>query len=318
MEVTVHQTCQVGFTHFVVFTQRIWNDGEGIRNTIFRVSKRQFSNGSQRGNCTFLVTTVHWVSTWTEWSASATTVWGVTGFLTVHNVRSDGQNRLSRDSVAVGSQFLNFLHETFNQVNGHVIDTRVVVTKLRVFAFDFEVSRQTIFVTNWFNFRIFDSRQGVSSNGQTCDTTCHGANHVTVVQSHQRSFVAVLVVHVVDDVQGGDILLSQPVHEVIHAVHYFVEVQNVAFDWFRFRTNLDFQFFINAAVDCIQHGFREVSTSTEELHLLTNNHWAYAASDSVVVVVEVRTHQIIVLVLQRRGIDGDFSSEFLEVQRQFF
>ena len=137
------------------------------------------------------------------------------------------------------------------------------------------------------------------------------------MQRHQRGFVAVLVVHVVDNVQCSDVLFSQPVHEVIHALHNFVEVQNVAFDRFRFRTNLHFQFFINAAVDCVQHGFRQVCTRTEELHLFTNNHRAYAASDSVVVVVEVRTHQVIVLVLQRRGVDGHFSGEFLEVQRQF-
>ena len=215
-------------------------------------------------------------------------------------------------------QFLNFLHETFNQVNGHVIDASIVVTKLRIFAFDFEVNSQTVFVTNRFNFRIFDSRQGVSSNGQTRDTTRHGADNVTVVQRHQRGFVAVLVVHVVDDVQRSDVLFSQPVHEVIHALHDFVEVQDVAFDRFRFRTHLHFQFFIHAAVDSVQHGFREVGASTEELHLLTNNHRAYAACDSVVVVIEVRTHQVIVLILQRRGIDGHFSREFLEAQRQFF
>src|SRR5690606_13032954 len=164
VEVTIHQACQVGLTHFIVFTQRVWHDGEGVRDTIFRVGKRQFSNGGQRGNGTFLVATVHWVSTWAEWRASTTTIWGVTGFLTIHNVRGDGQNRLSRDSVTIGSEFLNFLHETFYQVNRHVINASVVVTKLRIFAFDFEVDSQTIFVTNWFNFRIFDCRQGVSSN----------------------------------------------------------------------------------------------------------------------------------------------------------
>ncbi|CHF94487.1 Uncharacterised protein [Salmonella enterica subsp. enterica serovar Typhi] len=138
------------------------------------------------------------------------------------------------------------------------------------------------------------------------------------MQRHQRGFVAVLVVHVVDNVQCGDILFSQPVHEVIHAIHHFVEVQNIAFDRFGFRTNLHFQFFINAAVDCVQHGFRQVCTRAEELHLFTNDHRAYTACDSVVIVVEVRTHQVIVLVLQRRGVDGDFSGELLEVQRQFF
>src|SRR5690606_13347017 len=132
-EVTIHQTREVSFTYFVVFTQRIWHVREGVRDTIFRVSKRQVGDGGQRGNSTFLVTTVHWVSTRTEWRTRATTVRSVTGFLTIHNVRRDGQNRLSRDSVTVSGQFLNFLHETFNQVNRHVINARVVVTKLRIF-----------------------------------------------------------------------------------------------------------------------------------------------------------------------------------------
>src|SRR5690606_10790993 len=191
MEVTIHQTREVSFTDFVVFTQRVWNDREGVRDTIFRVSKRQFSHGGQRGNSTFLVTTVHRVSTRSERRASTKTVWGVTRFLTIHVVRGDGQTRLSRDSVTVGFEFLNFLHETFYQVNRQVINTSVVVTKLRIFAFDFEVDSQTVFVTNRFNFRIFDCRQGVSRNGQTSDTTRHGADNVTVVQRHQRSFVAV-------------------------------------------------------------------------------------------------------------------------------
>ena len=67
-----------------------------------------------------------------------------------NDARVDDMNRLSRDSVTVGSEFLNFLHETFYQVNRHVINASVVVTKLRVFAFDFEVDSQTVFVTNWF------------------------------------------------------------------------------------------------------------------------------------------------------------------------
>ena len=261
---------------------------------------------------------MHRVSTWSERRASTTTIRGVTGFLTIHNVRSDGQNRLRRDSVTVGGQFLNFLHETFNQVNRQVIYASIVVTKLRIFTFDFEVDRQTVFITYRGDFRIFDCRQGVSRHGQTCDTTRHGADNVTVVQRHQRGFVAVLVVHVMDDVQCGNVLFSQPVHEVIHTFQHFVEVQNIAFDRFRLRTHLDFHFFINAAVDSVQHGFREVSASTEELHLLTNNHRAYAASNRVVVVVEVRTHQVIVFILQGGGIDRYFRCVFFEGHRQFF
>ena len=46
----------------------------------------------------------------------------------------------------------------------------------------------------------------------------HSAFHVTVVQRHQRSFVAVFVVHVVNNVQRGNVLGCQPIHEFVHAL----------------------------------------------------------------------------------------------------
>jgi hypothetical protein len=49
-----------------------------------------------------------------------------------------GNNDARVDDMAVDLVDLNFLHETFNQVNGHVIDASIVVTKLRIFAFDFD------------------------------------------------------------------------------------------------------------------------------------------------------------------------------------
>src|SRR5471032_1429569 len=206
VEVTIHQASKVSFTNVIIFTQCIWHDREGVRDAVFRVSKRKFSNGGQRGNCTFLVTTMHWVSTWAKWRTSTATVWGVTGFLTVNHVGSDGQNRLSCYSATVGTQFLNFLHETFYQVTSNIIYARIVVTELWIFAFNFEVDSQAVFVTDGANFGVFDCRQGVSSNGQTCDTTRHSAINITVMQCHQCSFVAVFVMHKVNDVQGSHVL----------------------------------------------------------------------------------------------------------------
>ncbi len=93
------------------------------------------------------------------------------------------------------------------------------------------------------------------------------------MQSQLNCFVAVFVVHVVDDVQCGDVLSCQPVHEMIQTIHYIVIIQVFRFNWLSFRADLNFQFFVNTAVDCVQHGFRQVRTGTEELHLLTDHHW---------------------------------------------
>ncbi len=119
------------------------------------------------------------------------------------------------------------------------------------------------------------------------------------MQGHQRGFVAVLIMHVVNDVQRSHILFCQPVHEVIHTLHDGVEVQHIIADFVAFRSNLHFQFFIHAAVDCVEQGFRQVCTCTKELHLFADNHRADATGDGVVIIVEIRTHQVIVLILQR-------------------
>ena len=78
------------------------------------------------------------------------------------------------------------------------------------------------------------------------------------------------------------------------------------------------QFFVHTAVDCVQHGLSQVRTGTEELHLLTNDHWRYAACDRVVVGVEVWTHQVVVFVLQGRSIDRYFRCITLEAFWQSF
>lgn len=318
VEVIIYQISQVGFMNFVVFIQCVWNDREGVGDIIFSVSKWQFSNGSQRGYCIFLVMIVYWVSIWFEWCVSMTIVWGVICFFIIYNVRSDGQNRLSWDSVMVGVQFLNFFYEMFYQVNSQVIYMWIIVIKLWVFVFDFEVDSQIVFVMNWFNFCIFDCRQGVSSNGQISDIICYGVDNVMVVQCYQRGFVVVFVVYVVDDVQCSDVLFSQLVYEVIYVFYYFIIVQDIVFDWFRFWINLYFQFFVNVVVDCVQYGFCQVCMCIEELYLFINDYWVYVVSNSVVIVVEVWMYQVIVFILQRRGVDGYFSGEFFEVQWQFF
>ena len=261
---------------------------------------------------------MHRISARSERSSRATTVRRITGFLAVHDVRSDSQNRLGRHGVAIGWQSFNFLHKAFNQVTGNAVYALVVVAILRIFAVNFEIHRQAIFVTNWFHAGIFDGRQGIRRHRQARDAARHGAINITIVQRHQRGFVAVFVMHVVDDVQCADVLHRQPVHEVVEAVHHFVVVQHVVHQRCRFRADLNLQLFIHPAVDCIQQRFGKVGACAEELHLLTNHHWANAAGNRVIVAVEVSTHQIVVFILQGRGDDGDLCRIFFEGNRQCF
>ena len=261
---------------------------------------------------------MHWVCTRTKRSACTAAVWSITGFLTVNNVGGNGQYGLSRGGVAVSFVGCHFFHEAFNQITGDIVNAVVVVTKLWVFAFDCKVNGNAIFVANRFHFGVFNGRQRVGSHRQTGNTASHRTDHITVMQCHQCSFVAVFIVHVVNDVQGSNVLGCQPIHEFVHARKDSVVVQDFVHNRFGFRADLVFGFFVHAAVDCVQQGFCQVGTGAEELHLFADNHWAHAAGNSVVIAIEVRTHQVVVFVLDRRSVDRYFGAVLFKALWQLF
>ncbi len=166
--------------------------------------------------------------------------------------------------------------------------------------------------------RIFNGGKGIRRHRQSGDTAGHGAVDVPIVQRHQRGFVAVLIMHVVNEIQRADVLYRQPVHKVIQARHHGVVVQHLVQQRRSFRADLDLQLLVHPTVDRVQQRFGEVGTGTKELHLLADHHRADATGNGVVVAVEVRTHQVVVLILQRRGDDRHLRGVFLERDRQLF
>ncbi len=242
---------------------------------------------------------MHRVRAWRKRRAAAASVRRVAGLLTVNHVGGNSQDRLSRYRVAVGWQCLNFLHKALHQVAGNAVYAVVVVAVLRVISFYYKIDRQTGVVAHRFHGGVFNGGQGIRRHRQASNAAGHGAVNVPVVQRHQRGFVAVLVVHVVDKIQRADVLHRQPVHKVIEARHHGVVVQHVIQQRRGFRADLDLQLLIHPAVDRVQQCFGEVGAGAKELHLLADHHRADAAGDGVVVAVEVGTHQIVVLILQR-------------------
>ena len=71
--------------------------------------------------------------------------------------------------------------------------------------------------------------------GEAGDPARQRAQHVAVVQRHLNRLVAVLVVHVVDDIKGIDIGLGQPVHHLIKTAHHFVVIQHLTRDWLKLQ-----------------------------------------------------------------------------------
>jgi hypothetical protein len=77
------------------------------------------------------------------------------------------------------------------------------------------------------------------------------------------------------------------------------------------RCHLVAAYFISAAVDGVEQRLGEVHAGAEELHLLAESHRRDAAGDAVVV-TPVGPHQVVVLVLDRRGVAADADAELLE------
>ena len=116
--------------------------------------------------------------------------------------------------------------------------------------------------------------------------------------------------HVVDDVEGIYINLSLPLHHIDELVHNIIIVKDVTGYRAILRSDLLLGNFIDTAVKSVKETLSKVSTCSEELHLFTDDHGGYAASDTVIIAVN-NSHEIVVLVLDGRCGDGDLSAVLL-------
>ena len=134
------------------------------------------------------------------------------------------------DGVAIRVVHADVLHELVHDIVGEDVDAVVVVAVLGEVALDLEVDDDALLVANGMNLRVLDGGQGIGDNGEACDTGSEPAVNVLVVQGHLDALVAVLVMHVVDDVQRVHVHAGQPLHHVLVLLHDVVEVQGIALD----------------------------------------------------------------------------------------
>ena len=121
--------------------------------------------------------------------------------------------------------------------------------------------------------------------------------------------------HIVDDVQGVHINARQPLHHIIECVNYLIIFKHVAVIFSVLRPHLFSGLLIHAAVEGIEQALRQVGAGAEELHFLTDAHGRNAAGDAVVVSVH-GAHQVVVFVLDGRGLDGHLRTVTLKADRE--
>ena len=133
-----------------------------------------------------------------------------------------------------------------------------------------------------------------------------------IVERHLNLLVAVLIVHIVNNVESVYVHAGEPTHHIVVSLHNLIIVKVLRGDRTVLRSDLLTGDLVHTAVDSVEKALGKVCSRAEELHLLTNSHRGNTASNSVIVTVG-KAHKIVVLVLNGRGLDRGLCAEFLEV-----
>ena len=80
------------------------------------------------------------------------------------------------------------------------IYTVIVVSVFWEISFNFVINGNTVFVTNWFYLGILDCGKRIGNNGKSGNSCGKPTGYFFVVESHLQSFIAVFIMHIVDDI----------------------------------------------------------------------------------------------------------------------
>ena len=118
--------------------------------------------------------------------------------------------------------------------------------------FGLEVDDEPALVAHRLHLGVLDRRQAVGRVRQAGDAAGERAQDVAVVQRHLDRLVAVLVVHVVDDVERVDVGLREPVHHRIEAAHHLVVISTSPVIGAEFRPDLLAAHLVASAVEGVE------------------------------------------------------------------
>ena len=204
VKVSVKYMNKVLCTFFFCMSQSIRVDGLSIGDTIKSIFIVQFCNRVKGSKKSVLLCAVGRVSTRCQRFACFSSIRKGSCSFTINNVRCNGKNRSSRFGITIGMDVFQFLKECRKQCCCDLICSVIIVTITWEVTFYYEICCDSVFVTDCFNFCIFDSGQGVYYVRESCDTSCERTVNLCIDQSHLCCFIVVFVMHIVDHVQCSD------------------------------------------------------------------------------------------------------------------
>ena len=103
------------------------------------------------------------------------------GGLTVCYVGSNGKDGCCRNTVSVGVVSSDCRNKFVYDILSDFVYAVIVIAVFREVACCLKVNNNAVFIANNFNFGIFDSGQGVSYDGKTCNTRCEVTLNISVM-----------------------------------------------------------------------------------------------------------------------------------------
>ena len=291
--------------------QRIGGDGEGIGNAVTAIVIAELCHRVQRSQGSVLLPVVYGIGAGGEGSAGLAAIGGSPRILAVHNVGGNGQHRQGMNGIPIGRRLAKLGNDPMSHIGGNEIHTVVIIAEFGECAHGFKIRDEAILVENGTNRRIANGRKRIRHHGKTGDTKGHEAIHLGVVKGHLGLFVGILIVHVVNGVHGVDVKVAEPCNVYVKASHDLVEIQPIPLHNGHLRANVHLTGGIVASVQSDEKKLGQVAPRPEELHLLTHLHSRHTASNGVIIAVN-GTHDIVVLILDRVGINGNLGAEALK------
>ena len=215
------------------------------------------------------------------------------------------------DGVPVQGVLFQFSGKVGHQLHGDVVHPVVVVAVLGEVPLHFKVHGDAVLIPDGAYFGKFDGGEGVGGNGQPRHPEGGQPLHQGVVEGHLAALIGVLVVHVVDDVDGVHVELRHVGEHLFVVAQHLGVVQHLVLIQGDVGHHPDALLLVHAAVDGVQQALGQVGPGAEKLHLLAHRHGGHAAGDAIVVPVH-GAHQLVALVLDGVGPDAHVGAVPLE------
>mmetsp|Transcript_18583 Transcript_18583/g.40673 ORF Transcript_18583/g.40673 Transcript_18583/m.40673 type:complete len:569 (+) Transcript_18583:82-1788(+) len=317
-EVAIQQRRHVRRLVLLGLAQRGRGDGEGVGHAVHAVLVLHLGHRVEGGKSAGAVAAVARVGARSIRLMNGAPVGGGASLLAVHDVASDGQDRHSVLSSAVGGGAAQGSNQLLTHPLRPLVSAVIIIAvgggdaALRCVEAD---GKPGLRVADRGHLVELNGGERVSNDGEPRNAESHQAVHVCVMQCHLQALVVVLVVHEVDHVHGVDIQLCKPVNGLLKAGHDFVDVQRAVAGGGQapLRAHLGAGHLITAVVKGVEQQLGAVAARAEQLHLLASAHGADTACNADVLPKALAGHhQGVVLVLQAAGGTGHVAAVLLE------